>query len=451
MDYPQTIDYIYSLERFGIKLGLQNMKYLDKTMGGPAQVSDRYIHITGTNGKGTCSEVTAALLTALGNRAGCFTSPHIEDFAERMHVDGKWVPQGFVIDFIKRYRPIFELMDGMDQVAHPTFFEVVTAMAFDHFHQQNVSKAVIEVGLGGRLDATNIISHPICTVITSVGLDHTMQLGEDLDSIAWEKSGIIKPGHPVVIGFGPEGKDEGPFEVINREAEKKGAPLLFLTRSEDLFRSTDNSILVTPKGVEEGFQSFSLTIGEDERDYTTRLLGDHQINNVALALVATSMGVGNTEPSHIDDESVLQLLAKFTIPGRFEQLRVPRGRDVILDICHNPQAAQALVETVQSIHPYGVDLIFSSMKDKETEKVLEVLSTIVHNVHIAHLDLPRARAVDEMEDIVKEAIAVDMVSTIISDEDLVNILGTSDRPMLITGSLFLISRVRPVVLGMIGT
>lgn len=221
MNYNETIEYLYSstpvFERVGAsayKEGLGNTIALDNHLGNPHRLY-KTIHVAGTNGKGSTSHTLAAILQKAGMKVGLYTSPHLVDFRERIRINGIQVPEQYVVDFVKDNREFFEPL-------HPSFFELTTAMAFKYFAEQNVDIAVIEVGLGGRLDCTNIIS-PVLSVITNISFDHTGFLGDTLEKIAGEKAGIIKPGTPVVIG---EYTDETK-PVFVKKAEEMNAPITF--------------------------------------------------------------------------------------------------------------------------------------------------------------------------------------------------------------------------------
>lgn len=221
MNYNETIEYLYSstpvFERVGAsayKEGLGNTIALDNHLGNPHRLY-KTIHVAGTNGKGSTSHTLAAILQKAGMKVGLYTSPHLVDFRERIRINGIQVPEQYVVDFVKDNRGFFESL-------HPSFFELTTAMAFKYFAEQNVDIAVIEVGLGGRLDCTNIIS-PVLSVITNISFDHTGFLGDTLEKIAGEKAGIIKPGTPVVIG---EYTDETK-PVFVKKAEEMNAPITF--------------------------------------------------------------------------------------------------------------------------------------------------------------------------------------------------------------------------------
>ena len=228
MDYQETVEYLYNstpvFEHVGAvayKEGLENTLAMDEHFGHPHR-SYKTIHIAGTNGKGSCSHTLAAILQAAGYKVGLYTSPHLVDFRERIRVNGQMISEKRVVDFVADHRAFFEPL-------HPSFFELTTAMALLYFKEQQVDVAVIEVGLGGRLDCTNIIT-PVLSVITNISLDHTQFLGHTLEKIAGEKAGIIKIGVPVVVG---ETQAET-APVFQAKAEQQGAPILFAEHNREV-------------------------------------------------------------------------------------------------------------------------------------------------------------------------------------------------------------------------
>ncbi|MEG1562403.1 MAG: folylpolyglutamate synthase/dihydrofolate synthase family protein [Bacteroides sp.] len=228
MNYKETLDYLYTsapmFQQIGseaYKEGLENTIALDEHLGHPHR-EFRSIHVGGTNGKGSCSHTLAAILQSAGYRVGLYTSPHLLDFRERIRINGEPVPETYVIRFIEENRAFFEPL-------HPSFFELTTAMAFRYFAEEKVEVAIIEVGMGGRLDCTNII-HPDLCIITNIGLDHTQFLGDTYEKIAAEKAGIIKENVPVVIG---EATDETKL-VFDHKAEEMGAPIIFATEKYEI-------------------------------------------------------------------------------------------------------------------------------------------------------------------------------------------------------------------------
>jgi folylpolyglutamate synthase/dihydrofolate synthase len=225
MSYSSVIEYLYGLQKHGIKLGLETMRLLLDRVGNP-QASLQVLHVGGTNGKGSTASMAAAVLHCAGRRVGLYTSPHLVDFRERIRINGRMIPEDRVEVLLTRLRAV--LADDL----HPTFFEMTTALAFLHFSESRVDVAVLEVGLGGRFDATNVVEQPLACAITTIGMDHQEYLGNTEAAIAFEKGGIIKPYVPVVMGrMGPEAE-----QVLSRIAKDRSAPLRRLGQEFSLER-----------------------------------------------------------------------------------------------------------------------------------------------------------------------------------------------------------------------
>lgn len=222
MEYPEAIKYLYSLRLFGVKLGLGNTRRLLTKLGHP-EGKFFTIHVAGTDGKGSVCAMVHSILSAAGYKTGLFTSPHILSFRERIRIGQNLISEQAVCDHLEKILPAIKAMSDDPALSHPTFFEVVTVLAVDYFAANNVEIAIMETGLGGRLDATNALPSKI-QVITSIGLEHTAHLGNSIPEIAAEKAGIIKEGATVVVGE----EDEAALGVIRRVAEEKGAGLFFL-------------------------------------------------------------------------------------------------------------------------------------------------------------------------------------------------------------------------------
>lgn len=305
MNYPATKEYLFSLKGKGSKYGINRMRLLVEKLGHPERAM-RIIHVAGTNGKGSVSAMCEAICRAAGYRTGLYTSPHLVRLGERIQVDRRIVSEEEIIAYTAELKRVAEEIEQESPGDHPTFFECMTAMAFLHFRKQAVDVAVIEVGLGGRLDATNVVE-PLVSVITSIGLDHCQQLGYTLPEVAREKAGIIKPGRPVVLGrMGPEAR-----EAIVAIAQDRGSP--WVTVEERL--------------------------GEDSSSWPTTILeGEHQRANAAAAsLVFETI----RDKLAVPTEAVEQGLARVEWAGRW-QTRSYGGKRLIFEAAHNPQGAEAL-------------------------------------------------------------------------------------------------------------
>lgn len=349
MNYQETTEYLFNstpvFEKIGAKAykpGLQTTFALDEHFGHPHQ-KYKTIHIAGTNGKGSSSHTLAAILQSQGYKVGLYTSPHLVDFRERIRVNGECVPEQYVIDFVEENRAFFEPL-------HPSFFELTTAMALKYFAEQKVDYAVIEVGLGGRLDCTNIIT-PILSIITNISFDHTQFLGNTLAEIAGEKAGIIKPGVPVVIGeYLPETRT-----VFEKKAKSENAPILFA-------------------------QDFDVTRLENSEpsDVDMELKGSYQERNKKTILTALHI---LRQKLAISDEAIHEGFAHVCeltgLRGRWEKLN-----DAPLTICdtgHNLAGWSYLAPQINAVKAETKHIVFGMVDDKDVVHVLQLLKEKLEN------------------------------------------------------------------------
>lgn len=349
MNYQETIEYLFNstpvFEKIGAKAykpGLQTTFALDEHFGHPHQ-KYKTIHIAGTNGKGSSSHTLAAILQSQGYKVGLYTSPHLVDFRERIRVNGECVPEQYVIDFVEENRAFFEPL-------HPSFFELTTAMALKYFAEQKVDYAVIEVGLGGRLDCTNIIT-PILSIITNISFDHTQFLGNTLAEIAGEKAGIIKPGVPVVIGeYLPETRT-----VFEKKAKSENAPILFAQDFDaDHLESSENC------------------------DVDMELKGSYQERNKKTILAALHI---LRQKLAISDEAIREGFAHVCeltgLRGRWEKLN-----DAPLTICdtgHNLAGWSYLAPQINAVKAETKHIVFGMVDDKDVAHVLQLLKEKMEN------------------------------------------------------------------------
>jgi dihydrofolate synthase/folylpolyglutamate synthase len=350
----QTLDYLYGLQHIGIKLGLRNITTLLKLLDQP-QNRFASVHIAGTNGKGSTAAFLSSILQAAGYKVGLYTSPHLIDFTERIKVNGEAIPAFEVVRLtstIKRLidnHPDFSPPGG----AHPTFFEVTTALAFSHFADAGVDIAVVETGMGGRLDATNVLN-PLVSIITNIGLEHQQYLGHTLGEIAGEKAGIIKPKGMVLSGV--EGVEAQ--AVIKRECRARQASLYTLKPGFDWRLKAGNLEaqcfdLHTPQG--------------DYKDLCIRLLGDFQLGNAALAVGAVEL-LGR-QGLTVTESAVRRGLATAGWEGRLQL--VSRRPYMVLDGAHNPQAARALAAELPKLFKYNtLILVLGVLEDKDVAGML---------------------------------------------------------------------------------
>lgn len=380
MDYQQTLDYMFNqfpvyqhVGKSAYKGDLSNTLALDRHFGHPHRAF-RTIHVAGTNGKGSTSHTLASVLRSAGYRTGLYTSPHLKDFRERIRVDGEMIPETEVVAFVEAHADVFSQV-------RPSFFEMTVAMAFDYFRRCGVEVAVVEVGLGGRLDSTNIIS-PDLSVITNIGFDHTMFLGDTLSAIAGEKAGIIKPGTPVVVGERhPETQP-----VFEAAARRAGAPIVF---AEDVLR-IDRATL-TPGGMQRFDISGVITL----RDLDYSLLGIYQRRNIltVLASLARLRTLGYTISDADIRTGLADVQGRTGLMGRWQQ--IGSRPTVIADTGHNEHGIRQVAQQLAA-WPYArLHIVWAMVSDKNPELILPLLPPDA-TFYFAQASILRAMPVAEL-------------------------------------------------------
>jgi dihydrofolate synthase/folylpolyglutamate synthase len=349
-------DWLFSLETLGIKFGLDNITALVDALGRPDRAF-KSVHIAGTNGKGSVTAMVDAALRAAGHRSARYTSPHLIELPERFVVDGHQVTADALDSALAAVRrAAVDLMAGGRLEASPTFFEVATAAAFELFRRAAVEVAVCEVGLGGRLDATNVLA-PMVTAITSIGRDHQQHLGDTLPQIAFEKAGIVKRGTPVVVGpVPPEALD-----TIAGVARECGAAMI---------RSADG-VVVASDGREPG----EIVVTTPEREYRgvrLALRGRHQLDNAVVAIRVLELL--DAQGVRVPEQAVVAGLRDVSWPGRLDVRRLPDGREALLDAAHNVDGALSLAEYARDAGWSGSPLVFAAMADKDFAGMLRALA-----------------------------------------------------------------------------
>jgi len=381
MTYQQTLDYLFTklpmYSRIGaaaFKADLTNTIALCEALGNP-QKKFKSIHVAGTNGKGSTSHMLASILQTAGYKTGLYTSPHLKDFRERIRVAGDVITEDFVVDFVDRIKPLVQLLE-------PSFFEITVAMAFDYFVQEQVDIAVIEVGLGGRLDSTNIIT-PELSVITNIGWDHMNMLGNTLEAIAYEKAGIVKPGVPVVVGeVIPATKP-----VFIEKALKENAALSIAT--DQLFVSA----------WEEKTYSLQVTVVNKKNDehtvYELDLQGIYQIKNILTVLESVKiMQQRGWKINETDIKNGLQHTKKRTgLHGRWDIIQ--RDPLLVLDVGHNEDGVKQIAEQVEITDHENLHIVIGLVKDKEVDKVLSLLPRQAI-YYFTKAQIPRALPEDQL-------------------------------------------------------
>jgi dihydrofolate synthase/folylpolyglutamate synthase len=374
MKYDETIGYLYGLQQHGMKFGLDNITKLLSAAGNP-QRAFRAVHVGGTNGKGSTSAMIEAMLRTSGITTGLFTSPHLVNFTERIRVNGEEIGEEEVVALAAEVRHIAESMEEFS----PTFFEVVTTMAFLCFRRRNVQWAVVEVGLGGRLDATNLLV-PEVTVITAIGYDHCEFLGKTLREIAREKAGIIKEGIPVVTAA--QRHEAG--KVIEKEAAEKGCRLF---RYGEQF--TAQLLSLSPRGIR-----FHCTGASEYHDMELPLAGVHQMINGAMAIKTVEV-LSQKYGDLLCD--VRRGLAAVRWPGRLEMVK--DDPPILIDGAHNPHAALALSHYLREILVVWykrIILVAGIMADKDIDGILKPLLPIAAEVIFASPAYGRAACADAL-------------------------------------------------------
>jgi len=400
MTYAAAIQFLYELQWFGLKLGLDNTRRLAALAGNP-QDRLRFVHVAGTNGKGSTCAMLDGIYRAAGLRVGLFTSPHLISFRERIQVNRAPIPEAEVVRLVERVQG---LLRGFPRDHSPTFFEVVTVIALCYFAEQSCDLVIWETGMGGRLDATNIVT-PVASVITNIQFDHEQWLGNTLAKIAAEKAGIIKPGVPVVTAAdAPEA-----LAVIRAAAGLAQAPLVIL----------DAAVAHRPP-----LDTLALP-----------LAGEHQKQNAGLAL-ATVRALATRFP--VTEEAVRQGLAAVRWPGRLQVLETAPGCLTLLDGAHNPAGVQALESALAQSYPDRRPvMIFGVLRDKDWPAMCHRLSPLAEAIYLVPVASARSATPDELRpacQITASGVPIRACSSLEAALEL-----TRNAPFrLITGSLYLI-------------
>jgi dihydrofolate synthase/folylpolyglutamate synthase len=426
MSYQETIDYLFGLQKHGIKFGLSNSIQLMGLMGDP-QRRFHSVHIAGTNGKGSTASFLASMLRAAGYRVGLYTSPHLVSFTERIRINGVPVTEERVVGLAERVRARYENVRFAEGgPLTPTFFEVTTAMAFTCFAEERVDIAVVEAGMGGRLDSTNVVD-PLVSVITNIDLEHTEFLGTTVVMIASEKAGIIKPGVPVVTGaVQPE-----VLAVIEQQARLAGSPVFRMPQDFGAEQAT--------AGPEQEF---------DYRGIFARLprlrivmLGRHQVDNACIALAAAEC-IGKAGMK-IPEAALRAGLADAVWEGRLE--RVARSPDIYLDGAHNPASAQVLADALRDLkRSYRrMVLVVGILKDKDYRGILDRLVPLADRVVVTRPNYSRALDTASLAAEIS-TLNSDVASTgsVAEAIDLARRETARDDLIIITGSLYTVGDAR---------
>jgi dihydrofolate synthase/folylpolyglutamate synthase len=400
------LTWLFDLEQFGIKFGLDNISTIVAALGHPERAF-RSVHVAGTNGKGSVTAMVDAALRAAGHRSARYTSPHLVDLSERFAIDGRPVGQDALASAVADVRDVVERLRASGRLdVQPTFFEVTTAVAFELFRRAGAAVAVLEVGLGGRLDATNVVAPPelIATAITSIAFDHQLYLGTTLREIALEKAGIIKPGVPVVVG--PLAAEAA--AAIDEVAASRGAPVIRASSAD----------------------CDGLTIG---------LAGAHQRSNAGVAL--RLLQIVDARGLAVPPAAIASGLANPHWPGRLDVRRFADGRELLLDAAHNPAGAASLASYLTAENGEPRPLVFAAMRDKDVAGMFAALLPSVGRLILTRAS--NARSADP-ESLAAQARTVAPALPITIAPSLDAALDTAWRAaprIVVAGSIFLLGDV----------
>jgi dihydrofolate synthase/folylpolyglutamate synthase len=411
----QLLDQLFSFHRFGIKPGLERTRELLRLLGDP-HVNQKYIHVAGTNGKGSVCSMTASILSSSGYKTGLYTSPHLIDFNERIRIDGVQISDEEIVELCETILPIAKDLDC-------TFFEITTAMAFLYFKSKDVDFAVIETGMGGRFDSTNVIMPKVCA-ITQIDIDHCEYLGDTLEKIAFEKAGIVKPLVPLVVSDIHTELES----IFLDSANKMKAPTLFVADwidAENIRIDDKLNMIVDISSPDFHFNNLEL-----------EKAGPKQINNLKAVLSIVNY---LSRDYNIDENSIRKglknLKSSTGLTGRMETLRV--DPPFIMDVAHNPASANSLVETLK-MSPYRYtkfNIVFGVMADKDVKSIIKILSPLVAKLILTKPKTERAASLEILTKIAREAIDCELIS-IESVPDAISAAIECGEPCIVVGSFY---------------
>jgi dihydrofolate synthase / folylpolyglutamate synthase len=433
MDFNQTVDFLFGLQKFGTKLGLENTRRLLETLGHPEN-GRKFLHVTGTNGKGSVSALCASALKEAGYRTGLYTSPHLVSFTERMRLNGDEISREEVVTLADRLR---RLLENHAPEMKPTFFEFTTAMAFDYFRDAGAEAVVLEVGMGGRLDSTNVVV-PECAVITNVEMEHREYLGDTVGEIAGEKAGIIKPGVPLVTA---ERKPEV-IDYLKGVCREKGAPVFIIDEDYGYrflgYYWKDGAVVQsfdwwgpgTPGGP-----------GGEIKELTVPLAGEHQLENAAAA--ACALSVMSQNGMSVPGEALRKGFAEVQWEGRLET--VSQNPLVVLDGAHNTDSAARLAGAIRKYYAgryKKLILVMGVLADKDFREMADFLMAFADKIIITQADYGRALPASELAKKIggeREALVCPDVPGAL--KKALSEAGSGDM-VLVTGSLYVVGEAK---------
>lgn len=427
MNYQEALEFIEKSHKFGMRLGLENTFKLLELLGNP-QDKLKFIHVAGTNGKGSVCSFISNTLKEQGYKVGLYTSPYLETFTERIRLNGNNIPEEDVARIITIMKEKIEQMASQGH-AYPTEFEIETAMAFYYYYEQQVDYVVLEVGLGGRFDATNVIKSPLASVIVSLSLDHIGILGDTLGKIAYEKAGIIKEDSMAVVY---KQKQEAE-DVIKNVCKEKNTKYVEANFEHLVIKKSDiNS------------QVFDCTIlGEKFEDMEISLIGEHQVNNAVLALTVIKV-LKEERKVEISYDAIRKAFLNTRWPGRIEKIK--DNPTLIIDGAHNEDGARSLSKALEK-HFSGkkMTLLIGMLKDKDIDGVLEILMDKFDKVITTTPDSDRSMSCEELKEKIEKYVP--NVIAIENIDDAVKYVldnASEDEIIISAGSLYMIGHVRKI-------
>ena len=422
MTYENALEIIHSLNKFGMKPGLDRIKKLLSLMGNP-QDKLKFVHVAGTNGKGSSCAMISSVLVQAGYKTGLFISPFITDFRERIQINGEMISKDCLANAVEKTYPLLQKLEKEDCII--TEFEYVMALEFYIHFKENCDVVVLETGLGGLYDCTNVILPPLCSVITTIGLDHTAVLGNTIEEIALQKCGIIKKNSPVITS----NQDKRAIEIIRKTAEENNSKLIE-SNSVD-FENISQSLF----GTNFTYKGIGINLP---------LIGEHQIENAKTAMATIEV---LKKSFNITDENIAQGFAKAVNPARFEVLS--KNPLIILDGAHNPNGIEALKNALNThIKEIKPVCIMGMLSDKDSKSSVKILERMFSTIFTVPVDNPRSLSADELK-----AECVDYFENVISCENpfqafdkALTLSKKQQLPIIICGSLYLAGEIRPYIL-----
>ncbi|MCT4594171.1 MAG: bifunctional folylpolyglutamate synthase/dihydrofolate synthase [Anaeromicrobium sp.] len=424
MKHSEALEYIHSTYKFGSKLGLHNINYLLDLMGNPHE-NLKVIHVAGTNGKGSTSNYIATVLKEAGYKVGLFTSPYLEEFEERIRINGENIPKDRLGQVTSKVKDCVDKMLEAGE-SHPTEFEVVTAIGFEYFKEEDADFVVLEVGMGGRLDSTNVVKKPLVSVITPIALDHTNFLGNTIEKIAFEKAGIIKAECPVVS----YPQEVGAIQVIKDICTEKNSKLYEVHVDK-----------VNIKETNEYGQIFDFLGYEDIH---IKMLGAHQCNNAVVAIEVLEI-LNRDYKFNIDKKHIYEGLKKSVWPGRIEILK--NDPTIIIDGAHNYHGIKSLSNLIRNnFKDKNIILGLGILGDKDVEPMVSEIAPLASKIVITEPNNPRRMKAEDLGEIVKKYCSHIYIEKDIKDAAK-KVMDISDKEdiILFAGSLYMIGEVRSLL------